>query len=48
MWRLVIERVATLTEIETRWDIIDVLDANEACDLRDDAEAALAPVAAPG
>ena len=50
MWRLVLDRVATLTEIETAWDIVDVLDANEAADLKADAEAAVAtsPVDQPG
>ena len=29
---------ATLTEIETQWTVIDLLDANEALDLQADAE----------
>lgn len=38
IWRLVIERVATLTELEKYYDLVDVLDANEALDLREEAE----------
>lgn len=38
IWRLVIERVATLTELERYYDLVDVLDANEALDLREEAE----------
>lgn len=35
MWRLVLRGVATLSEIEHRWSMTDVLDANEALDIRD-------------
>ena len=38
-WRLVIERVATLKEVETYYDLVDVLDAHLALDIRDEAEA---------
>ena len=38
IWRLVVERVATLQEIETFYDVLNVLDANEALDLREEAE----------
>jgi hypothetical protein len=30
VWRLVVERVASLTELETTWSIDDVLDAADA------------------
>jgi len=35
---LVVERVATLEEVETYYDLIDVFDANAALDLREEAE----------
>lgn len=38
-WRLVAEGVATLTEIETRWSIDDVADANTVLDALEDARA---------
>jgi hypothetical protein len=38
IWRLVTRKVATLQEVRTFWDIIDVLTANEALDLQDDAD----------
>ena len=36
--RLVTRKVATLQEIETHYDIVDVYDVNEALDLADEAE----------
>lgn len=36
VWRLVLDGVATLHEIETHWSITDVLDANEALDVQAD------------
>lgn len=38
-WRLVTEKVATLKEVNTYYDLVDVLDAHLALDLRDEAEA---------
>lgn len=38
VWRLVLEHVATLREIETYYDLLDVLDANEALDIKEEAE----------
>lgn len=32
VWRLVMERVATLREIEEAWSILDVAEANDALD----------------
>lgn len=32
VWRLVLERVATLREIEEHWSILDLADANDALD----------------
>jgi hypothetical protein len=32
VWRLVIEQVATLRELDEHWGMADVLDANEALD----------------
>ena len=32
VWRLVVEGVATLSEVDTHWTLTDVLDANEALD----------------
>lgn len=39
IWRIVVERVATLQEIETYWDLCDVLDAHLSLDLVAEAEA---------
>lgn len=38
IWRLVLEKVATLAEIEQHWTLLDVGDANEALDLKDEQE----------
>jgi hypothetical protein len=38
-WRLVVEKVATLTEIHTYYDLVEVLDAHTALDLIQEAEA---------
>jgi hypothetical protein len=38
VWRLVVEQVATLREIDTHYDLIDLLDAHEALDLKYEAE----------
>jgi len=35
----VVAKIATLEEIETHYDLVDLLDANEALDLQDEAEA---------
>lgn len=32
MWRLVLERVATLKEVEEHWNLLDLADANDALD----------------
>ena len=37
-WRLVLEGMATLQEVETYYDLVNVLDANEALDLKEEAE----------
>ena len=34
LWRPVLARVATLTEIETRWSLSDLADAHEALDIQ--------------
>lgn len=39
MWRLVIRKVATLEEVETYYSLVDLLDANEALDLYEKAQA---------
>jgi hypothetical protein len=38
VWRLVIARVATLTEIREHWSLIDVADANEVLDIKEELE----------
>jgi hypothetical protein len=38
IWRLVVARVATLKELETYYDFVDVLDLNDALDLMDEVE----------
>ena len=43
MWRLVVERVATLQEIETAWSIDDLMDANDFLDAWIEAGAARTP-----
>jgi hypothetical protein len=35
----VLARIATLTEIETRWSLADLADAHEALDIQQEAEA---------
>lgn len=39
VWRVIIEQVATLREIESYWSIDDLADANEALDIKHEAEA---------
>lgn len=41
VWRLVLDGVATLQEIETWWSIDDLADAHEALDVRASIEAAV-------
>ena len=36
-WRPILEGIATLHEVETYWTLCDLTDANEALDIRDDA-----------
>jgi hypothetical protein len=38
VWRPILERIATLTEIEKYWTLTDLLDAHEALDERYEAE----------
>lgn len=40
MWRVVTERIATLTEVETSWSLADLYDANDALDAIADAQRA--------
>jgi hypothetical protein len=37
LWRLIVEEVGTLKEIETYYDLNDVLDAHDALDLKSEA-----------
>lgn len=37
-WRPILEGVATLTEIDEKWNLCDLADANEALDIKIDAE----------
>jgi len=37
VWRCILERIATLKEIETHWSIDDLMDANEALDVQQNA-----------
>ena len=39
VWRLVLARIATLEEIETYYDLLELLDAHEALDLQEEADA---------
>jgi len=39
VWRIVLSGIATLTEIDTQWSMIDVIQANEMLDIRDELEA---------
>jgi len=43
IWRLVVEEVGRLKEIETYYDLNDVLDAHDALDLKVSAEEASMP-----
>ena len=38
IWRIVLAQIATLKEIETYWSIDDLADANEALDIKAEAE----------
>ncbi len=38
IWRPVVEHIARLHEIDTHYDLLDLLSAHEALDLRDAAE----------
>jgi hypothetical protein len=38
LWRPVVERIATLQEIETYWSIDDLADAHEALDIQYEAQ----------
>jgi hypothetical protein len=38
-WRLVANQVATLTEVREYYDLVDLLDANTALDLMEEASA---------
>jgi len=49
IWRLVVSEIATLKEIETYYDLADVLDAHLALDIKEEAEArALESIDTPG
>ena len=39
MWRLVMERIATLEEINRSWSLIDIYKANALLDMRADIQA---------
>ena len=43
IWRLVVAEIATLREVETYYDLNDVLDAHEALDLQAEADEANMP-----
>lgn len=38
VWRPILAGIATLEEIDRHWSLSDLLDANEALDIRDEAE----------
>ena len=38
IWRPILAGISTLQEIETHWSIDDLADANEALDIKDEAE----------
>ena len=38
MWRPILSKITTLQEVETHWCILDLQEANEALDLKEDAE----------
>ncbi len=33
VWRVVLAKIATLHEVETKWNLCDLMDANEALDV---------------
>lgn len=38
MWRVIIEKIATLQEIETHWSLDDLVRANDVLDMKNDIE----------
>ena len=36
VWRIILERIATLEEIETHYSLLDLLDANIALDFKEE------------
>jgi len=42
VWRCVLVKIATLQEIESHWSILDLADANDALDIRDETEGLMA------
>ena len=38
VWRVILAKIATLEEIERSWNISDLMDANEALDVKEDSE----------
>lgn len=43
IWRLVLAKMGTYTEIETKWTFCDIMEANEILDIKEDIAQALMP-----
>ena len=43
IWNLVLSKMGTYTEIETRWSFIDIMEATEVLEIKNDIEFILTP-----
>lgn len=43
IWNLVLAKMGTYTEIETNWSFIDIMEATEIIEIKNDIEKALTP-----
>ena len=43
VWRLVFAKMGSYIEIETQWSFMDIMDANEVLDIKEDVQKALTP-----
>lgn len=43
IWRLVLAKMGTYTEIETQWSFLDIMEACEILDIKEDIQRALTP-----
>jgi len=43
IWNIVLAKMGTYTEIETQWSFIDIMEANEVLEIKNDIEYILTP-----